>query len=336
MLLIRRFPEPPLSNPQDLEDLKTDVELLQQGSGSSLKLEDEVRSRIVTKLTLYHVPSKPKMMRMPDRKCPCCLTETPSFIALCLYCHAEFWSAGKYARVIPEGEAPKIRWDREKINRAAKEAYRKAQEMNEKMSDDNKTRIQEDEKEIEKNAEEFGERQRAQEAKEDKTENKSFVDDDNQNIPQQENEEFEDLSMFERDLRLPEEGAMCIDSNLQAAKYMIIYLMKRVNKGINTWWKFNITTPRKEKLKLWEQGNRPDVTGGEYPPHTVDPSTGEPTPLEGMEILERLRSHGKHHKHVHEGSEGIIIRAYEMDRFIHKLRWAIYRKLAWTKQTLPT
>ena len=145
------------------------MDLLQQGLGSSLKLEDEVWSRIATKLALYHVPSKPKMMRMPDRKCPCCLTETPSFIALCLYCHAEFWSAGKY-RVIPEGEAPKNRWDREMINRAAKEAYRKAQEKDEKMSDDNKTRIQEDEKEIEKNAEEFGERQRAQEAREDKTE----------------------------------------------------------------------------------------------------------------------------------------------------------------------
>ena len=43
MLLIRRFPEPPLGNPQDLENLKADVDLLQQGAGTSLKLEDEVR-----------------------------------------------------------------------------------------------------------------------------------------------------------------------------------------------------------------------------------------------------------------------------------------------------
>ena len=108
--------------------------------------------------------------------------------------------------------------------------------------------------------------------------------------------------MFERDLRLPDEGAMCIDSNLQSAKNMIIYLMKRVNKGINTWWKYNITTPRKEKLKLWEQGSRPDVTGSKYPPHEVDPLTGEPTPLEGMEILERMRKHEKYQIHVKEES----------------------------------
>ena len=61
-----------------------DVETLKTGNGASLRLEDEVRSRVVMKLALYHVPSKPKMMRMPDRKCPCCLTETPSFIALCI------------------------------------------------------------------------------------------------------------------------------------------------------------------------------------------------------------------------------------------------------------
>jgi len=125
--LIKRFPEPPLYDPQDLEDLEADVSLLQSEVGSSLRLEDEVRSRVVMKLALYHIPSKTKMMRMPDRKCPCCLAETPSFIAL-FFCHAEFWSAGKYARIVPEGEAPKNRWDRERISRVAKEAYRKAQE----------------------------------------------------------------------------------------------------------------------------------------------------------------------------------------------------------------
>jgi len=51
--------------------------------------------------------------------------------------------------------------------------------------------------------------------------------------------------MFERDLKLPEEGAMCVDSNLQAAKYMI---MKRVHKGMNTWWKYNVATDRERKL----------------------------------------------------------------------------------------
>lgn len=53
------------------------------------------------------------------------------------------------------------------------------------------------------------------------------------------------VSMFERDLKLPEEGAMCVDSNLQAAKYMI---MKRVHKGMNTWWKYNVATDRERKL----------------------------------------------------------------------------------------
>ena len=90
--LIKKFQAPPLGDPQDLEELKEDVDMLKANPGSSLKLEDEVRSRIVMKLALYHVPSRPKIMRMHDRKCPCCLTETPSFIAVCLFCHAEFWS----------------------------------------------------------------------------------------------------------------------------------------------------------------------------------------------------------------------------------------------------
>ena len=131
--LIKKFPAPPLGDPQDLEELKEDVDMLKANPGSSLKLEDEVRSRIVMKLALYHVPSRPKIMRMHDRKCPCCLTETPSFIAVCLFCHAEFWSAGKYVRVVPEGEEQKNKWDGERINKAAKEAYRKAQEENEQM-----------------------------------------------------------------------------------------------------------------------------------------------------------------------------------------------------------
>ena len=84
ILLIKRFPEPPLRDPQDLEDLKAGVSLLQRDIGSSLKLEDEARSRVVMKLALYHVPSKPKMMRMPDRKCPCCLAEA-HHLSRCVY-----------------------------------------------------------------------------------------------------------------------------------------------------------------------------------------------------------------------------------------------------------
>lgn len=31
-----------------------------------------------------------------------------------------------------------------------------------------------------------------------------------------------------KDLTLPEEGAMCIDSNIQAAKCMVVHLLRRV------------------------------------------------------------------------------------------------------------
>lgn len=44
-----------------------------------------------------------------------------------------------------------------------------------------------------------------------------------------------------------------------------------------------------------------------------------------MEILERMRNQEKFQKHVKEEAVPIIIRAYEIARFIHKLRWAIYR-----------
>lgn len=125
---------------------------------------------------------------------------------------------------------------------------------------------------------------------------------------------------------MPEEGAMCIDSNLQAAKYMIIYLMKRVHKGMNTWWTYNIAPSRQEKLKLWKDGHRPDVTGSNYPQKDVDPLTayGEPKILEGLEYLTWMRNHGKYKEHV-DGNESIIVRSYSMQTFLHKLRWAIYR-----------
>ena len=323
---LRGFPPLPLGDPQDLQELKEDIEVLKGGLGTSLKLEDETRSRVVMKLALYHVPSKPKIMRMHDRKCPCCLTETPSFIAVCLFCHAEFWSAGKYARIIPEGEEQKTKWDREKINEAAEEAYQKAQKENEQLPKESKERILRKmkrklrwmPKDLEKK------KMNNQSRRKKKSEEKSFADDDQQKDPQEGNEGYEDLSMFERNLQLPEEGAMCLDSNLQAAKYLVIYLMKRMQKGINTWWKVNINTSRKDKLKAWENGFRPDVTGDSYPVKDIDPLSGEPHALEGMDYLTWMRNHGKYGQFV-EGNESIIVRSYNMARFLHKLRWAFYR-----------
>lgn len=218
----------------------------------------------------------------------------------------------------------KSKWDRERINKAAKEAYRKAQEENEKMPAEDKTRIEEDEKEAEERAEDFGKESAESKASTDRPKESSFADDDQQSDPRAGNEEQEDLSMFERNLHLPEEGAMCIDSNLQAAKYMVIYLMKRVHKGMNTWYTYNIALSRKEKLKLWKDGHRPDVTGSDYPQKNIDPLTGEPEILTGLEYLEWMRNHGKYYEHV-DGNESIIVRSYTMQTFIHKLRWAIYR-----------
>ena len=93
------------------------------------------------------------------------------------------------------------------------------------------------------------------------------------------------LSMFERDLILPEEGAVCVDGNLQAAKYMIIHLMKRIHKGMNALWKFNVATDREHKLKNREAGYRPDITGADFPVKEIDPRTGEPGLLTEVEYL---------------------------------------------------
>ena len=93
ILLIKKFPKPPVGHPEDLEELRKDVRTLEQGQGRSLKLQDEVRCRVVMKLAMYFNSPKPRYLKMPDRKCPCCLKETPSFLAVCLYCNAEFWSA---------------------------------------------------------------------------------------------------------------------------------------------------------------------------------------------------------------------------------------------------
>ena len=100
--------------------------------------------------------------------------------------------------------------------------------------------------------------------------------------------------------------------------------MKRMQKGINTWWKVNINTSRKDKLKAWENGFRPEVTGDSYPVKDIDPLSGEPHALEGLDYLTWMRNHGKYGQFV-EGNESIIVRSYNMARFLHKLRWAFYR-----------
>ena len=93
--LINRFPAPPVGDPNDLKSLKEDVEILKSKKGS-LMLEDETRSRVVMMLAIYHNPTKTGLLGYPNRKCPCCLSESSSIIAVCLECHSEVWSAGRY------------------------------------------------------------------------------------------------------------------------------------------------------------------------------------------------------------------------------------------------
>ena len=100
--LINRFPAPPIGDLNDLKSLKEDVEVLKSKNGS-LPLEDETRSRVVMKLAIYHNPTKSGLLGYPNRKCPCCLSESSSILALCLECHSElFWSAGRYEKTNPE------------------------------------------------------------------------------------------------------------------------------------------------------------------------------------------------------------------------------------------
>ena len=86
---------PPVGDPNDLKSLKEDVEILKSKKGS-LMLEDETRSRVVMMLAIYHNPTKTGLLGYPNRKCPCCLSESSSIIAVCLECHSEVWSAGRY------------------------------------------------------------------------------------------------------------------------------------------------------------------------------------------------------------------------------------------------
>ena len=65
-------------------------------------------------------------------------------------------------------------------------------------------------REVEVNAEGLGEEkdERNDQSRRKKSlDEKSFADDDQQKDPQEGNEGYEDLSMFERNLQLPEEGA---------------------------------------------------------------------------------------------------------------------------------
>lgn len=140
--LIKKFPEPPLGEPPaDLKELVEDVDVIssEKFKGQSLAIEDEVKSPIVMKIAIFSIPSKPRYLGMPDRKCPCCLTETPSCLAICVNCNSEFWAAGRFERVVPESAGPRNRWDREKILKSAEEAMRKAREAIEKMSKEDKT-----------------------------------------------------------------------------------------------------------------------------------------------------------------------------------------------------
>ena len=66
------------------------------------------------------------------------------------------------------------------------------------------------------------------------------------------------------------------------------------------------------------------MTGDSYPVKDIDPLSGEPYALEGLDYLTWMRNHGKYGQFV-EGNESIIVRSYNMARFLHKLRWAFYR-----------
>ena len=102
--------------------------------------------------------------------------------------------------------------------------------------------------------------------------------------------------------------------------------MKRVHKGMNTWWKANIDIDRETKVENWKKGFRPEITGQGYPVKSIDPSTGEPEPLTEVEYLDRLRSHRLHQDQIkEEGCDLIAVRAYKMMCFLHKMRWAMFR-----------
>ena len=316
--LINNFPAPPIGDLNDLKSLKEDVEVLKSRKGS-LPLEDETRSRVVMKLAIYHNPTKSGVLGYPNRKCPCCLMESASILALCLECHSEFWSAGRYEKTNPENAAPKSRWNRDRIRNCAREAKRRAQEAFDNMPKEEEILIDEADRNFDEQMKENEERQRRQ------GEETSFAEEVPEESKGEEQAQEEDLSMFERDLTLPDEGAMCIDTNIHAAKYLMVQLMNRINKDMKTFWKFNIATDRKGKLANWEKGFRPDLTGKDYPVKEIDPMTGEPKALSELEYIQRIRSIRSYDKLLEKGGGHMTARAYAVHRLIHKIRWAIYR-----------
>ncbi len=201
----------------------------------------------------------------------------------------------------------------------------KAQEAFEKMSKENTTQVEEDEKEVREKVDEMERKDvKTDKAKEEEEEEASFAKEEPSDKKEEQDDDQEDLSMFDRNLKLPEEGAICVDSNLQTAKYMIIHLMKRVNKGMKTWWKFNVAIDRKQKLENWAKRFRPEITGPDFPIKKIDRSTGEPEPLTDFEYLTRLRNNKKYAPLI-EQCEHIAARGYKMIQLIHKLRWAVCR-----------
>ena len=152
----------------------------------------------------------------------------------------------------------------------------------------------------------------------------SFAKEDPGEKEEEMHEEKEDLSMFERNLTLPDEGVICLDSNLQAVKYDIVYIMRRINRQINAWWKYNIALTREQKIANWEKGFRPEVTGGEYPVKNIDPSTGEPEKLTPFELIDRLKNQTVASELI-QGAEHLVPRAYEVAIVLHKMMWAFYR-----------
>ena len=316
--LINNFPAPPIGDLNDLKSLKEDVEVLKSRKGS-LPLEDETRSRVVMKLAIYHNPTKSGVLGYPNRKCPCCLMESASILALCLECHSEFWSAGRYEKTNPENAAPKSRWNRDRIRNCAREAKRRAQEAFDNMPKEEEILIDEADRNFDEQMKENEERQRRQ------GEETSFAEEVPEESKGEEQAQEEDLSMFERDLTLPDEGAMCVDTNIHAAKYLMVQLMNRINKDMKTFWKFNIATDRKGKLANWEKGFRPDLTGKDYPVKEIDPVTGEPKALSELEYIQRIRSIRSYDKLLEKGGGHMTARAYAVHRLIHKIRWAIYR-----------
>ena len=79
--LIKRFPRAPVGDPDDLEELKEDVKTLKSTRGT-LKLENETRARVVMKLALYQKSAGNQTLGVRNIKCPCCLQETTSCLAI--------------------------------------------------------------------------------------------------------------------------------------------------------------------------------------------------------------------------------------------------------------